>query len=123
MTQELLSQLKELDTVFQNRSTEVCELLSPINDDYSHLTEFRLHRDFVDGEGYDWKHGKYAQRFPQSFLTSTNDEIQEYVNKELERIEQEKKELNEKFRKEQEEKEYKTYLKLKEKFEKLKEQL
>ena len=49
MTQELLNQLKELDTVFQNRSTEVCELLSPINDDYSHLTEFRLHRDFVDG--------------------------------------------------------------------------
>ena len=115
MTQEQLDNFRELLEVFQFKCELICEHLKPLDWKYGILYKFEL-----DGE---WVKGYNPEKFEQSYmefrttcLTESLNEIDEYVNTELQKRAEEKKRLEEKYRKINEDEERKLYLKLKEKY-------
>ena len=113
MTEEQLDKFLELLEVFQYKCELICEHLSPLKWNYSKLYRFRINGLWVDGYGKD---ANEYESFEIDFLTMSLNEIDEYVNTELQKRAEEKKRLEEEYKKINENEERKLYLKLKEKY-------
>lgn len=90
MKREDIDKLVELTNEFNDACTNVCKHLMVLNDDYKHCYEFEI--DHIDTQiecrGYytvmNESQDVYAA-FPTELLTYTNEELDEYVNKEMEK--------------------------------------
>ena len=96
MRYEDLQDYIQLQDMFQARCEEVCGLLTPLNDSYKYLTDFEIYLDTdeVLGEGDEYLgYGEYDQhsaKFPSNFLWKDDEEIKQYVEDELKKLEQAK---------------------------------
>ena len=87
MTQEQIKQLVELQNIFEERCSEVTNILVKMdkyyNTSFSCCDTFRIDGEVVCCEGDEyWKYGgheHYADYFDTKLLSMTNEEIEKYV--------------------------------------------
>ena len=87
MTKDEVNKLFELDEKFQDRCSEITDILKVINPDMQHMDTFEIGFTHVtcSGDEY-WSYGGheyYTGTFPVKYLYMSNDEIQRIVDDEL----------------------------------------
>ena len=117
MTKDEVNKLLELDEKFQDRCSEITDILKAINPDMKHMDTFVIETTHVicSGDEY-WGYGGHeyhAAKFPVKYLYMSNNEIQAIVNEEV----RQKEEVAEQKRKRIEAEEYAKYQELKAKYE------
>ena len=125
MTQEQVKQLAELHNIFEERCSEVTNILGKMDKYYktgfSYCDTFRIDGEFVCCEGDEyWQYGgheHYVEYFDTELLSMTNEELEKYVEEKIQANLAERKEQEEELRKKQEEKERKQLEELKRKYE------
>lgn len=94
MTQKELDKYIKLQDKFQLRCEAVCEILKPLNDSYSYISDFEIDGDKVYGEGDEyWSYGGHEHHcatFPVSYLCMSDDVLKKTVEDELQRREEAK---------------------------------
>ena len=117
MTIEEVDKLIELDDKFQDRCSEICNILKEANPDMRHMDTFIIGNTHVTCSGDDyWSYGgheHYTEVFPVKYLYMSNDEIQRIVDEELYK----KRYVEEQLRLRKEAEEYAKYQELKAKYE------
>ena len=91
MTQEQIKQLAELQNIFEERCSEVTNILGKMDKYYktgfSCCDTFRLDGECVCCEGDEyWQYGgheHYVEYFDAELLSMTNDEIEQYVEEKI----------------------------------------
>ena len=87
MTQDELFDFINLQSKFQKRCEEICNLLTPLSYSYNHLSEFYIDDNNVWGEGDEYYGNNgcehHSNKFPLKFLCASNEDINCYVKKEL----------------------------------------
>ena len=117
MTIEEVDKLIELDDKFQDRCSEICDILKEANPDMKYMDTFVIETTHVicSGDEY-WSYGGHeyhAAKFPVNYLYMSNKEIQAIVNEEV----RQKEEAAEQKRKRIEAEEIAKYQELKAKYE------
>lgn len=117
MTKDEVDKLITLDEKFQDRCSEICDILKEANPDMRHMDTFVIETTHVicSGDEY-WGYGgheHYTSKFPVKYLYMSNNEIQEIVNEEI----RQKEEAYEQSRKSIEAEEFAKYQELKAKYE------
>ena len=87
MTKDEVDKLLELDEKFQERCSEIKNILKAINPDMRHMDTFEIGFTHVtcSGDEY-WSYGgheHFTEVFPVKYLYMSNDEIQRIVDEEL----------------------------------------
>ena len=94
MTQKDVQDYILLQDMFQARCETICGLLTPLNDSYKCLDTFEIIDNGVYGEGDEYYgyggHEHHSQKFPLNFLWKEDEEIKQYVEDELTKLEQAK---------------------------------
>lgn len=121
MTVDELLNYINLNDVFNNRCSEICEILSPLSISYKYADTFEVYNDHVEftGDEY-WQYGgheEHSGEFPLSFIYTSNKEIEKYVSDKLAEKEREQKRINDVLELEKLEREKAEYERLKKKFE------
>lgn len=125
MTQEQVKQLAELQTIFEERCSEVTNILGKLDKYYktgfSCSDTFRIDGECVCCEGDEyWKcggHEHYVDYFDAELLSMTNEEIEKYVEEKIQIKIAEKKAKEEELLKKKEAEERKQLEELKKKYE------
>ena len=125
MTQEQFKQLVELQNIFEERCSEVTDILGKIDKYYdtgfSHCDTFRLDGGDVCCEGDEfWQYGgheHHVEYFDVKFLTMSNKEIEKYVEEKIQIRLAEIKAKEEELQKKKEAEERKQLEELKRKYE------
>lgn len=117
MTRQEVDTLIALDEKFQDRCSEICDILKEANPDMRHMDTFVIDTKHVicSGDVY-WGYGgheHYTGEFPVKYLYMSNNEIQAIVNEEV----RQKEEAEERNRKRIEAEELAKYQELKAKYE------
>jgi hypothetical protein len=117
MTYEEVDKLIELDDKFQDRCSEICNILKEANPDMKSMDTFVIGNTHVSCSGDEyWSYGGHAHhdgKFPVKYLYMSNNEIQVIVNEEV----IQKEEVEERKRKRIEAEEIAKYQELKAKYE------
>lgn len=125
MTQEQVKQLAELQNIFEDRCSEVTNILGRLdkfyNTGFSCCDTFIIDGESVCCEGDDyWKYGgheHYVEYFDTELLSMTNEEIEKYVEEKIQIKIAEKKAKDEELLKKKEAEERKQLEELKRKYE------
>ena len=125
MTQEQVKQLAELQNIFEERCSEVTNILGKMdmyyNTGFSCCDTFRIDGECVCCEGDEyWKYGgyeHYVEYFDVELLSMTNEEIEKYVEEKIQIKLAEIKAKEEKLLKKKEAEERKQLEELKRKYE------
>ena len=125
MTQEQVKQLAELQNIFEERCSEVTNILGKMDKYYNtgfHCCDtFRIDGECVCCEGDDyWSYGgheHYVEYFDAELLSMTNEEIEKYVEEKNQIKIAEKKAKDEELLKKKEAEERKQLEELKKKYE------
>lgn len=125
MTQEQVKQLAELQNIFEERCSEVTNILGKMdkyyNTGFSCSDTFRIDVGTVCCEGDDyWQYGgheHYVDYFDAELLSMTNEEIEKYVEEKIQIKIAEKKAKDAELLKKKEEEERKQLEELKRKYE------
>jgi hypothetical protein len=117
MTYEEVDKLIELDDKFQDRCSEICNILKEANPDMKSMDTFVIGNTHVSCSGDEyWSYGgheHFTGTFPVKYLYMSNEEIQTIVNEEV----RQKEEAEEQKRKRIEAEEIAKYQELKAKYE------
>lgn len=119
MTKEELNNYEKLQDAFQTRCEKICQILRPLKDSYKYVYEFEINGDDICGHGEDtWQYGGYERHyayFPKEYIYMDDKDIQNIVDDELKKREEEKahkKEIDEKLKAEKEKAEYERLKKI-----------
>ena len=125
MTQEQVKQLAELQNIFEERCSEVTNILGKMdkyyNTGFSCCDTYRIDGGVVYCEGDDyWSYGgheHYVEYFDAELLSMTNEEIEKYVEEKIQIKIAEKKAKDEELLKKKEAEERRQLEELKRKYE------
>lgn len=125
MTQEQVKQLAELQNIFEERCSEVTNILGKMdkyyNTGFSYCDTYRIDGEVVCCEGDEyWQYGgheHYVDYFDVKLLSMTNEEIEKYVEEKIQIKLADIKAKEEKLLKKKEEEERKQLEELKRKYE------
>jgi hypothetical protein len=125
MTQEQIKQLAELQNIFEERCSEVTNILGKMDKhcgtSFSHTNTYRLDDTVVMAEGeVTWQYGGYEEVFEPFdvvLLTKSNEELEKYVEDNIQVALAKKKQKEQDLLKKKEEEERKQLEVLKRKYE------
>lgn len=121
MTKQELDKYEELQDEFQMRCEMICDILTPLDNSYHFVYEFRIDEggDLIRCEGMEyWSYGgerEHYAEFPKEYIYMDDNEIQKIVDEELKKRadeESRRKAFNEKQKTEKEKAEYERLKKI-----------